>query len=156
LADFSRISNLIKNLKNAESVDICFLADTTYSMTPYVKKVKNVITAANAALRAIFPDIKLRSAFIGYGDYDKNGNRTKDQIIVKPFTSNVSEFENNIEEIKFFGGGDGAEDVFGGLEQVPKLARLNTSRVLFHMADAPCHGKAYYDTKMFKSDDHPK
>jgi hypothetical protein len=156
LADFSKISNLIKNLKNAESVDICFLADTTYSMTPYVKKVKNVITAANAALRAIFPDIQLRSAFIGYGDYDKNGDRTKDQIIVKPFTSNVSEFEKSIEEIKFSGGGDGAEDVFGGLEQVPKLSWLNSSKVLFHMADAPCHGKAYYDTKKFKSDDHPK
>lgn len=156
LADYSKISNLIKNLKNAESVDICFLADTTYSMTPYVKQVKNVITAANSALRTIFPDIKLRSAFIGYGDYDKNGKRTNDQIIVKPFTSNVTEFEKNIEEIKFSGGGDEAEDVFGGLEQVPKLAWLNSSRVLFHMADAPCHGRAYYDTTKFKSDDHPK
>jgi hypothetical protein len=156
LADFSKISNLIKNLKNAESVDICFLADITYSMKPYVSKVKNVITAANTELRKIFPDIKLRSAFIGYGDYDKTGKRTKDQIIVKPFTSNVSEFEKNIEEIQFSGGGDEAEDVFGGLEQVPKLAWLNSSRVLFHLADAPCHGQAYYDTKTFKSDHHPK
>ena len=65
-------------------------------MTPYIKKVKDVIISAHAALSSLFPDIKLRSSFIGYGDYDKDGRITQDQIIVKPFISSVALFQKTI------------------------------------------------------------
>lgn len=107
-------------------------------MAAYVKQVKYVINAAHNELRDVFPDIKLRCALIGYRDYDKKGMETENQIIVKQFTSNQEDFEKIVEEIKCFGGDDGAEDIFGGLEQVPKLMWLNKSRILFHVADAPC------------------
>ena len=91
----------------------------------------------HAALSPIYPYIIIRYSFIGYRGYDKDGRTTHDLIIVKPFTSSVAEFQKTIEEVNFFGSSDIADDVFGGLEQVPKLSWENSSRILFHIANAP-------------------
>ncbi len=44
------------------------------------------------------------------------------------------------------GGGDAPEDVFGGLEKALALSWSTTprSKVIFHMADAPCHGRDFH------------
>ena len=153
LADSAKISNVIKILKDSESVDICFLADITGSMDEYVKPVKSAMNF-HIPLRRKFPGIKLRCAFIGYRDYDEKGR--KSEPIVKNFTSNSMEFENFLEkEIKFDGGLDRAEDVFSGLELVPTLTWINKSRILFHIADAPCHGKMFHDESLKIFDFYP-
>lgn len=41
--------------------------------------------------------------------------------------------------------GDYAEDAISGLEEAAKLVWKSTSRVLVHIADAPCHGKEFND-----------
>ena len=41
------------------------------------------------------------------------------------------------------GGGDAAEDVFSGIEAAQALQWQAGSRVLVHVADAPCHGSEF-------------
>lgn len=44
-----------------------------------------------------------------------------------------------------FGGGDGPEDVTGGLDECLKLSwAANSTKQVFHIFDAPCHGKEYH------------
>ncbi len=154
MAEYSKISNLIKELKDAESVDICFLVDCTSSMDPYIDQVKTIINSALIKLKSVYKNIKLRFSFIGYRDYDKKGNDLPNRILTSSFTSDIAQFEKFVTDIKPTGGGDGCEDVFGGLEQVPKLEWKNKSRVLLHICDAPCHGSKFHDLNI--SDDHPK
>ena len=100
---------MIKELKKAESVDICFLVDCTGSMGPYIEQVKTIINKTNQKLRVLFKDLKLRSSFIGYRDYDSKGNTTKDQLIVFHFTTESSDFEKFVETVVATGGGDGKQ-----------------------------------------------
>ena len=44
-------------------------------------------------------------------------------------------------------------DIFGGLEKVSSLTWINRSKVLFHIADAPCHGARFHAANV--GDDHP-
>lgn len=41
-------------------------------------------------------------------------------------------------------GADVPEDVLGGLQEVAKLSWTSTSRVLYHIGDAPCHGSEFH------------
>ena len=52
------------------------------------------------------------------------------------------------------GGGDTCEDVFSGLEAAAKLSWTGHNRIVFHAADAPCHGTAFHAVGL--RDDHPK
>lgn len=52
------------------------------------------------------------------------------------------------------GGGDTCEDVFSGLEAAAKLSWTGHNRIVFHAADAPCHGTAFHAAGL--RDDHPK
>ena len=47
--------------------------------------------------------------------------------------------------IEAAGGDDDAEDVFGGLEKVGELEWSAPTRIVFHVADAPCHGSKFHD-----------
>ena len=42
------------------------------------------------------------------------------------------------------GGGDGPEDVVGGMNEVLKMSWNASTRVLIHITDAPCHGTSYH------------
>merc|ERR1712137_360049 len=43
------------------------------------------------------------------------------------------------------GGGDAPEDVVGGLRHVVDRDWVASTRVVIHIADAPCHGSVYHD-----------
>jgi hypothetical protein len=87
-----------------------------------------------------FADLVLKVAFVGYRDhYDE------ERIISLPFTGDIAYFKSFVSKIQAGGGGDAAEDVFGGLEKAGELQWSAPTRILFHVADAPCHGKQYHD-----------
>ena len=50
-----------------------------------------------------------------------------------------------------YGGGDGPEDVAGAFNKSLGLSWKSSTRVIIHIADAPCHGSKFH--KMH--DDHP-
>ena len=56
--------------------------------------------------------------------------------------------------IQAIGGGDTCEDVFTGLEAAEKLSWKSHNRIVFHVADAPCHGTEFHGPSY--SDHWPK
>lgn len=136
-------SKLNQLLKQAESVDLCFLVDCTSSMSSYIKQVKNKINELVSELEKIFKNFSVRLAFVGYRDFTENVN---DQIVTIDFldSNNIDTFKLLVSNVEAFGGGDECEDVFSGLNEVTKLEWSNESRVLFHVCDAPCHGKRFH------------
>lgn len=135
-------------LKSAEKVDICFLVDCTGSMDEYIKETRTVIHQINKKLCKLFRNFEVRSSFVGYRDHTEGEER----IVLFPFSNDANLFENFVNNVCAHGGVDQCEDVFGGLEEVTKLNWLNNCRILFHIADAPCHGKRFHVNAL---DDYP-
>ena len=65
---------------------------------------------------------------------------------ILPFTKFVTDFKNFVAAIRATGGGDLPEDVLGGLQKAISLTWPQQSgvRIIFHLGDAPPHGKATY------------
>ncbi|XP_028401291.1 alpha-protein kinase vwkA-like [Dendronephthya gigantea] len=149
-----RIHQLFETMKSSQTVDVCFLIDCTGSMDPYIDQVKLKIDALVAHCKTIFDDLNLRVAFVGYRDH-YDGDRVCDdeeRIISLQFTDNIANFRSFVSIIKVYGGGDAAEDVFGGLEEAGNLEWSSPTRILFHVTDAPCHGRQYHEDVL---DDFP-
>ena len=130
-----------QNMRNTRSVDICFLVDSTASMCEVISETKTVIDRTLKRLSQRIFNLTLRCAFVGYRDFSDGS----DKVCVFPFNENTEAFKTFVSGVRAFGGGDVCEDVFGGLEQVNKLEWVNMSRVLFHVADAPCHGRRFHN-----------
>jgi hypothetical protein len=131
-------------LKQAENVDLCFLIDCTSSMSSYIEQVQKKINDIVHELKMRFEHFSLRLAFVGYRDFTEDPS---EQIVCIDFLDEIDTFRVLVSEIEAFGGGDECEDVFSGLNEVTKLEWSNESRVLFHIADAPCHGKRFHSGK---------
>jgi hypothetical protein len=70
---------------------------------------------------------------------------------VLPFTKSIAEFKAFVAKIKAEGGGDFPEDVLGGLNKAISLAwpERSGTRIIFHLGDAPPHGKNVYHDNDF-------
>ena len=137
------IKLVMRDIANAQITDLAFLVDCTGSMDAYIQTVKNEIYQIVENIREDHPDVKLQVAFVGYRDHTD-----EKRIETLPFTDNYSEFKIFVGGIVAQGGGDTAEDVFGGLEEAGKLNWKSPCRVLMHFADAPCHGSRFHDGVM--------
>jgi hypothetical protein len=137
------------------TVDYCFLIDCTGSMQPYINQARDAIrnivekaTDLESAAGAI------RCAFVGYRDF---GDAKQFEIL--HFTENVDQFKTFCSTIVASGGGDEAEDVFGGLERAIALSwspdSYSSTKVIFHIADAPCHGREFHNEGYTTGDNYP-
>uniref|UniRef100_A0AC34G5M5 Uncharacterized protein n=1 Tax=Panagrolaimus sp. ES5 TaxID=591445 RepID=A0AC34G5M5_9BILA len=118
---------VFESIKKARNIELCFLVDVTGSMQPHIDGVKNSISKIVDSLKS--PSIiskqqektakQLRYAFVAYRDHSDSKH----------------------------GGGDTPEDVFGGIDRALELPWSNQfgTKVIFHIADAPCHGRKYHD-----------
>ena len=113
----TKIAKLFFELRMAEQVDICFMVDCTGSMSSYINEAKTVVHRVVEKLSKKFQDLKLRCAFVGYRDHCDHGDRVE----VMRFTSDKDAFKARVTSVNATGGGDEAEDIFGGLEEVNKL-----------------------------------
>ena len=95
-----------------------------------------------------------------YRDYSDS-----EQFIVHDFTSDKEAFISKLSGISASGGGDLPEDVLGGMEKALTAvswtdAPGNTqhgktvSKVIFHIGDAPAHGKEFQDPGESYTDNH--
>lgn len=84
--------------------------------------------------------MKLRVAFVAYRDYE-------DDLVTErcEFTDQFSTFIQALSKVDAIGGGDVAEDVFSGLQSIASLNWTSQNRLLFHIADAPCHGCRFHN-----------
>ena len=108
----SKIANIFSELKQAEKVDICFMLDSTGSMSSYIAEAKTVIHRIIDKLKKRFHDFELRASFVGYRDHADG----TDRVTVYNFDSNIDSFKTFVSNVKATGGQDQCEDIFGGLE----------------------------------------
>eukprot|EP01122_Echinamoeba_exundans_P000814 TRINITY_DN1074_c0_g1_i2.p1 TRINITY_DN1074_c0_g1~~TRINITY_DN1074_c0_g1_i2.p1 ORF type:complete len:542 (+),score=115.89 TRINITY_DN1074_c0_g1_i2:1680-3305(+) len=140
-----------KYLRRAKALDLVFLMDCTGSMGPWIAAAKESIRGVIAAAKELEQGAYVRVAFVGYRDI---GDARRFEIIrfVEPSDeAGVSNMTTNIAGIAATGGDDGPEDVAGGLKHVLDLQWYAGTRVLLHIADAPCHGRQYHNY----DDDYP-
>ncbi|CAB4378084.1 uncharacterized protein OCT59_012206 [Rhizophagus irregularis] len=130
-------------------VDLCFVMDCTGSMGEYIEGAKDAIEKVVEYMAKLEPAIKIRVGFCGYRDHCDNPIRLQ----VFDFTYSCEEFKNYLSNVPATGGGgDGPEDVLGGLNAaVTKMTWRNTTRVLLHIGDYPPHGHQFDNPE----DDYP-
>ena len=134
------IELVMKSMVIAQETDLAFMLDCTGSMYQYIATVKKDIQLIVDNVKSKFLDATLNIAFVGYRDHCDGDMR----IVTLPFTQDCNCFSRFVGEITATGGGDTAEDVFGGLEAVLKLRWSSNCRVLMHIADDPCHGSRFH------------
>ena len=144
----------IKNvIKHDYFVDICFVCDITLSMDYFVKKIKSIIKylidyIGNLTL------FKARISFVGFRDRKYVNKEGKAELVlVKDFTSDVSDMEKFIDEIVCDGGDDWCEDVVAGFEAALNLNWKSDILIVCGLLDAPAHGTRYHNSDF--SDDYP-
>ena len=134
-------------LREASNVDLVFLLDVTGptrlysrlvlsnhislflsldSMQPYIAGCKEAINDIVSQTRAEFPDMQLRTAFVGYRDFSE-----KEQHVVLDFVDDIRTFKQVLSSVQAFGGHDVCEDVFGGLNQVQSCCIFSYVLLLF-------------------------
>uniref|UniRef100_A0AC34EZU3 Alpha-type protein kinase domain-containing protein n=1 Tax=Panagrolaimus sp. ES5 TaxID=591445 RepID=A0AC34EZU3_9BILA len=143
------VKNVLRHIQKARDVEICFLVDATGSMQSYINgvrksimKIVNLLKLPNNTIKSKNTANKLRLSVVAYRD-------VKDQkrFEILNFTESVEEFQKFCSSIIAEGGDDSAEDVFGGIHKALNLEWREEygTKVIFHIADAPCHGKKYHD-----------
>ena len=137
------INETMKALKDAESVDVCFLMDCTNSMRKYIEEVKDRIFETVKLLKSRFSHLNIRLAFIGYRDLNLPQDK---QFSILDFTDE-EEFYSFLSKVKCEYGGDTCEDVLGGLQKTINLNWKQPVRILIHVGDAPSHGRRYHDLR---------
>ncbi|XP_028404560.1 alpha-protein kinase vwkA-like [Dendronephthya gigantea] len=143
------IDRVLQMMAAAQAVDLCFLVDCTGSMASYIQGVKDKIKGIIEKSKRMLPDLSFSVAFVGYRDHCDGTDRT----VVLNFTTSILEFQSFMESVSAKGGGDAPEDVFGGIEEVTKLSWVKQTRILFHIADSPCHGTRFHDPSV--GDEYP-
>ena len=143
------IDRVLKLMAAAQAVDLCFLVDCTGSMASYIQGVKEKIKTIVERSKRMLPDLNFSVAFVGYRDHCDGAAR----IVVLDLTTSILEFQSFMGTVTATGGGDAPEDVFGGIEEVTKLAWSKETRILFHIADSPCHGTRFHDPSV--GDEYP-
>lgn len=136
------IKEMMIKLKDAENTDLAFLLDCTGSMAAHINAVKNDIQGIVDDIHKNFPDASINIAFVGYRDHCDF-----ERIVMRNFSAECASFSSFLVSVKATGGGDEAEDVFGGLDTILQLNWTAPCRVLMHFADAPCHGNRFHDSK---------
>ncbi|KAI1699718.1 alpha-kinase family domain-containing protein [Ditylenchus destructor] len=143
------VANMFKILDTSRDVQLCFLVDVTGSMGDHIDGVRDYIFKIVEKLTATGPDViakEVSLAFVGYRDFGY-----ENQFELLPFTENVEDFRQFCSEIKtlYSSHRDAPEDVFGGLEKA--ICDLSWSdsmctKIIFHIADQPCHGEKYHNS----------
>ena len=143
------IDRVLQLMAAAQAVDLCFLVDCTGSMSSYIQGVKEKIKTIVEKSKRMLPDLNFSVAFVGYRDHCDGAAR----IVVLDLTTSILEFQSFMQTVTATGGGDAPEDVFGGIEEVTKLSWSKQTRILFHIADSPCHGTRFHDPSV--GDEYP-
>ncbi|KAF2269180.1 hypothetical protein CC78DRAFT_529421 [Lojkania enalia] len=116
------------------------------------------IDAAKKQVLSIVDDIKeeflneaeVRIAVVGYKDHADTPN-----IQFLDFTPLADQVRSFIGRLTADGGGDGPEDVLGGIRQALNATWQQQTRCIIHIADAPPHGRTLNEYSDY-GDDYPE
>lgn len=142
-----KIDEIGFDLKSLQSLDICFVVDCTGSMGSYITAVKENVCNIIKETQNQFPGTQIRLAFLAYRDINDH-----DRFEINDFTEDAQSIINFAQKLQAQGGADGPEDVNGALQKSVELSWNSSARLIFHIADAPCHNQLYHSCP----DDFPK
>ncbi|KAK9820158.1 hypothetical protein WJX72_006777 [[Myrmecia] bisecta] len=128
-----------------KGVDIAFVMDVTGSMDPWIDAAKSKVTAIMEAAETIHSGAVTRMAFVGYRDLEDARRYEVLDFVSKEETGRLKAF---LHEIVATGGDDACEDVAGALKQVLALSWMASTKLVIHIADAPCHGARYHHNSL--------
>ena len=143
--------------RKQKGLDLCLILDATVSMKKYIEQCQETLLKIFDQAQKISGGV-VRVAFIAYRDHG-----LRNQFEPLDFKSEGEE----LEELRAFIAGvkastillpgsavDPPEDVAGAFEQVKNFTWKSNTRLIFHVADAPCHGTQYHDSRW--SDNFPR
>jgi len=122
-------------------LELGLLLDCTSSMSTWIERSKKTLQEIISNVVSSCDGLKVRVCFVGYRDHCD-----AERFAIHPFTENVTEIKDFVAKVGAIGGGDFPEDVVGGLRKcLDQNWTPGSSRQVFHIFDAPCHGKKYCD-----------
>lgn len=117
-----------------KGLDVMFAIDTTGSMSPYINEA--VANARSVAQRVLSSAGTGRVGLVQYKDHG-------DDLVAKqvvPLTSTIGDFEDGLQSLGAYGGGDTPEAVYSGLVEALRADWSPTaSRSVILIGDAPAH-----------------
>ncbi|KAN0033496.1 hypothetical protein ACTA71_007183 [Dictyostelium dimigraforme] len=139
-AESNRRNRLHQEKNKPPKVQLCILMDCTASMGPWIKEVKEKIIELTKLLANSHYGLELNVSFLGYRDIGDS-----DRFENIPFTTDMVHFSSKVNLVVPKGGDDLPEDIAGALLQVKNLSwQSDTTKLIVHVGDAPCHGKKYH------------
>ena len=106
----SRIDSAVRAISKAQKVSLCFLVDTTGSMSGHIRGVMEQISTIVDEVRKSGCKVA-GQAFVGYKDWCDGPSHFE----VLPFGGDIAAFKAFLSGTRATGGGDAPEDVLGGL-----------------------------------------
>ena len=126
-----------RQLKDRTPLDIVFILDTTGSMGEEIERLKATIQLIHLNLSSLSTKPLLRFGLVLYKD---EGDEEYVTSIVH-LTEDLDKFQNELNSVEAYGGGDTPEDLQAALEDSMKKIRWNTDgiRLAYIITDAPPH-----------------
>ena len=129
--------------------NICFIIDNTGSMDQWINIIKDICHNFFVEITQKFSEYKFYFGCVLYAD---EPSTKKDKNYPINFTQDEKKFKSELANIQLQSGGDEAEDWVGGFKvALEDLTWGNGTKLIFHIADAPQHGKHFNTDK--KGDD---
>lgn len=120
-------------------VDVCFVVDTTGSMSPFLGAARRALLDTVAALVAKSA-VNLRLGLVEYRDHPPQ-ERT---FVTRHYalTDDLKKMQKVIDQLRADGGGDHPEAVYDGVHEASILTewRAHSCRYILLVGDAPPHG----------------
>ena len=142
-----KFSKFKADFEQCLNIQVCFLIDITGSMHSYQKFTNKIVgLIIDTLFEFMNNQSKKRYAFIGYRERDEEN-------VHHDFTDDLKKIRDMIAKVDLEGGGDDSEDVENAFKLFLDDITFDQggTRILVHIADAPCHGPDYTDLK----DEHP-
>ena len=123
----------------SKNVDIVFFIDTTGSMGDELSYIQQELVNIIDTISEYDSSYSINVGLCFYRDQN-------DAYVTKvfDFDSNINNVLTNLNAQRFGGGGDYEEAIQDGLKEVNKLSwRENSTKLVYHIFDAPCHEKDF-------------
>lgn len=128
-------------------LDLCFVIDTTGSMSDDIENAKDNMTSIVNSLDGKTPDFRV--AIVDYRDFPERSENSSDYPACTQldFTADVRSIKDGINSLTLGNGGDFEETVYSGLAQALRLSwREDARKVIILLGDAsPLDPEPYTD-----------
>ena len=136
-------SDFIPHYGHSQDFELIFLLDATSSMGKHIINATQHCALVVKRMQEKYKTIDAKYGVVVYRDIQRS-NSTELSVECLPSTKDTKVFEDFCTDIsrRAKDGHDLCEDIVPGLEEVVKMFEKSTSctKVLVHIADAPCHG----------------